>query len=128
LSGWNRYKRALSDMLPCKKHERIVILEKLKAELGEVYKQLSYDSIVERLGTPQVVATSSIQAMEPEEIADAMLIRRQIVRIVALVAVALLSLWLITCTIALIDSFQQSGGRLSVSDPTIIDNWVVPDK
>jgi len=115
-------------MLPCKKHERIVILEKLKAELGEVYKQLSYDSIVERLGTPQVVATSSIQAMEPEEIADAMLIRRQIVRIVALVAVALLSLWLITCTIALIDSFQQSGGRLSVSDPTIIDNWVVPDK
>lgn len=95
MSGWKKYKRKLSDMLPCQKQERDHILEEVCQGLGDKAQFLSYEELLEKLGLPEEVAASYIQGMEPREVARAMKTRNRVFRLLAVLVGCVILVWAI---------------------------------
>jgi hypothetical protein len=117
MSGWKKYKRMLSDMLPCQKQERDHILEEVRQGLGDKAPSLSYEELLEKLGLPEEVAASYIQGMEPREVAQAMKTRNHVFRLLAVLVGCVILVWAICMTFAVIDSKHHRGHL--VIDPAV---------
>lgn len=126
MSGLSKYKRKVSDMLPCTKEERKYVLAEIDQSLGKEAETMSYEAIVEKIGIPEEVAAASIQGMEPRNIAAAMQKRRDLIRFAAILVVGLLLIWTVGVTVAVIDSMQHSGGHAIISTAEIIESWTIP--
>ena len=126
MSALSKYKRKVSDMLPCTKEERKYVLAEIDQSLGKEAEAMSYEAIVEKIGIPEEVAAASIQGMEPRNIAAAMQKRRQLRRWMAILVIGLLLLWAVGVTAAVIDSAMHSGGHAIISTAEIIESWTIP--
>ena len=122
MSGLSKYKRKVSDMLPCTAEERKYVLTEIDQSLGKDAETMSYEAVVEKLGVPEEVAAASIQGMEPRSIALAMQKRRKLIRLAAILVVGLLLIWAIAATVAVIDSMQHSGGHAIIYPAEIIES------
>jgi len=126
MGGLRKYQNALKDMLPCSKNEKQYYLSRIKQTLGKDAERLSYEAVIERIGTPEEVAASAIQDMDAKEIASAMKKRNRLIQLVSILVGAALLIWAVAVTIALIDSKNQKISY-SVIDPiTIIETSVSP--
>lgn len=126
MSGLNKYKRKVGQMLPCAAEEKKFVLAEIDRSLGNKANTMSYEDIVEQVGSPETLAASAIQDMEAEEIAAAMKTRNRMIRLIALLVAGILLVWAIGVTIALIDSTRHSGGygvigSLSTEIPSIYE-------
>lgn len=119
MSGLRKYQKALRDMLPCSQKEKEYYLSGIEQALGKDAGSLSYEAIIERIGTPEEVAAASIQDMDAKDIAYAMKNRNRIVRLISVLVGAVLLIWAVAVTIALIDSMQHRATE-------IVDTPVIP--
>ncbi len=128
MSGLSKYKRKVSDMLPCAKEERKYVLAEIDQSLGKEAETMSYEALVEKLGAPEEVAAVSIQGMEPKNIAAAMQKRRKLIRWVAMLIIGVLLIWGICVIIGLVDSINAGHGHIITSQPGILKSWGMPIK
>lgn len=70
-----------------------------------------YNDIVARFGTPEQVAGTYLSEMDSAELMDAMQIRKKVLRILIAAAAVVILLWAGVVTVALLDSFHNSGGH-----------------
>ena len=126
MSTLSKYKRKVSDMLPCTAEERKYVLAEIDQSLGKDRETLSYEAIVEKLGPPEEVAAASIEGMEPRNIAAAMQKRRRLIRWAAILVVGVLLIWAIGVTAAIIDVAKNSGGQLIIYPAETIEFVIHP--
>lgn len=126
MNALKKYKRRVSDMLPCTKEERKYCLDEIDRSLGKEASSMSYEAIVEELGSPETLAASAIQDMESEDIAAAMKTRTRLFRWIAILVAGFLLVWALGVTIALIDTMNQSGGTSIVTGPSVEEIHLEP--
>ena len=126
MSGWNKYKRKLSDMLPCQKKERNHYCEEVRQSLGNNYKDLRYEEVLEKLGPPEELAASYIQGMDAREMAKAMTKRNRLFRLLAVLVGCVILIWAIGVTVAFFDAKAHPSGRLVEGPATTIQSETIP--
>ena len=125
MSGLGKYRSKLKDMLPCSQKEKEYYLSEIEQSLAGDAKSLSYEAIIEQIGTPEEVAATTIQGMDAKEIASSMKKRNRLIRLVAIFIGTFLLIWAVAVTIALIDSMQHKIGKI-IESPIIIETTQSP--
>lgn len=108
-----RYLRQIRSWLPCSRKLKKEILLKIEGNVSdwlEEHPDAGYDAIVARFGTPQQIASAYVDEMDTAELLKLLRVRRNIVRIVAIMAIAIVMLWFNGITISLVESITTNGG------------------
>lgn len=108
-----RYCSEISGMLPCKGRTKRKLMAEIKGNITHYLDECpdaDYDAIVSRFGTPQQIAASYVEEMEPHEVLNGLNTRKRIVGILA-TGIALIALvWGIGVGICVVDSIIECGG------------------
>lgn len=120
----DRYFCKLCRKLPCGRIEKQRILSDLQLNTEnwlETHPDADEAAFLEAFGTPDAVAQSYIEQMDPTEISKKLKTRKTILTIVAALAVAILLIWLLIVIIALVNEFRLAGGHLITHPAEIIE-------
>lgn len=80
-----RYYWEVSNLLPCNPKIKQTLMEEIKENIDqflEEYPDADYDVIVQRFGTPQQIAASYLEEMDPQEVLKRLNSRERIAGIV----------------------------------------------
>lgn len=69
-----------------------------------------YRTIVERFGTPERIAEGCVAQLEPAEVLAGMQIRQRVLCLIAVVASAVLALWIVFLTVSFLDFHKDMRG------------------
>lgn len=100
-----QYCRKVRSWLPCGKMRRD-IMTKINISADEYIQQnpdADYDTIQTQLGLPKDIAASYVESMGTAEVLKSLRIRRRILTIIIVTALALLISWAATVTYAILD-------------------------
>ena len=86
-----------------------------------------YAAITQRFGTPQQIAASCIEEMDAQELTLQLRIRKTIVRIVAVTALALVLMWAGAVLTALVRHIKDMDGYLIVGEAEVISRTDYPE-
>ena len=110
-----KYFRAISGELYCPVKTKRRILATVKENVSAYLEEnpaTTFEEIQKHFGTPRQIAASYVEEMETPELIAKLRIRRRIITVICIsVGIAIL-IWAVAVVIALIDSFQQSGGTV----------------
>lgn len=117
-----RYLREIRRELPCTGKSKRRILKQIleMTELfAEDHPEVDYLQIVARFGTPQQIAESYVDEMETREITKNLRIRRKIIGIISIVAVAIVAIWIGVVSAAMIGHNNEMDGYAVITDTEI---------
>lgn len=107
------YLREVGKWLPCSGMQKKRILDNLRDSVAAYVNDnpvAEYHTIVDRFGTPQVIASTYIDELDTPEILENLRIKRTVVRIVSATAAAIVFIWLGVAGVALISNNHQVNG------------------
>jgi uncharacterized membrane protein len=120
----DRYFCKLRRKLPCSKIEKQRILSDLRINTEnwmEAHPGADEAAFLEAFGTPDAVAKSYIEQMDPTEISKKLKTRKIILGIILVLAAAVLLIWLLAVILALVNHFTLTGGHLITHPVEIIE-------
>lgn len=109
-----QYLREIKRTLPCPGRMKRRIYQEICATTDayiDGHPGATYENLVSRFGAPQEIALTYVNESDSEELIHNLQIRRKIVRIVAISAVAVTILWVGMMAMAFLDAKNQSHGR-----------------
>jgi len=108
-----RYFRQVNSWIPCAGKMKRDILARIRDEVaGYLDENPEADDaeLRERFGAPQRIAASYVEEMDAAELLNNLRIRRRILRIAAAAALAVVFMWGVVVTVALIESSNTFNG------------------
>ena len=96
-----RYYWEVSNLLPCNPRIKQTLMDEIKENIDqflEEYPDADYDVIVQRFGTPQQIAASYLEEMDPQEVLNKLNTRKRIAGIVTagvVLFVVLCGIWVL---------------------------------
>lgn len=96
-----RYYWEVNNLLPCNPRIKQTLMDKIKENIDqflEEYPDADYDVIVQRFGTPQQIAASYLEEMDPQEVLYRLNTRKRIAGIVTagvVLFVVLCGIWVL---------------------------------
>ena len=96
-----RYYWEVGNLLPCNRRIKQMLMEEIKENIDqflEEYPDADYDGIVRRFGTPQQIAASYLEEMDPQEVLNKLNTRKRIAGIVTagvVLFVVLCGIWVL---------------------------------
>lgn len=126
MSALGKYKRKVSEMLPCIGEEKKYCLKEIDHSLGSAASSMSYEAIVEALGSPESLAASAIQDMDASAIAAAMKTRNRLFWRLSILVAGFLLIWAIGVTLAYIHFLQEGEGHDYIIGPIEIESEWIP--
>ena len=115
MNDLKRYYRQVASWLPCGGKTKREMMARIRATVDAYIAEhpaADLAAIQARFGTPQQIAAAFVDEMETEELLQRINYRNKIIKGFAILAAAIILLWTLTVTIALLDSFNSSGGHL----------------
>ena len=91
----------VSNLLPCNPRIKQTLMDEIKENIDqflEEYPDADYDVIVQRFGTPQQIAASYLEEMDPQEVLNKLNTRKRIAGIVTagvVLFVVLCGIWVL---------------------------------
>lgn len=125
-----RYLWEVREELPGSRKQRKQILSRVESSVRDFVTEnphADYAAITQRFGTPQQIAASYIEEMSTPELTQQLRIRKTIVRIVAVTALALVLLWAGVVLTALIRHIKDMDGYLIVGEAEVISRTDYPE-
>lgn len=112
------YMGKVRSWLPGSRKLKKGILAQIEATVHEYLTEnpgADYTSLVKRFGTPQQIASAYVDEMDTAELLRNLKIRRNIIRIVATVAAAIIIIWAGVVSVALVSDYNSANGRVEIS-------------
>lgn len=132
---WNvhllRYLWEVREELPGNRRQKKQILSRVESSVQDFVIEnphVDYATITQRFGTPQQIAASCIEEMDAQELTLQLRIRKTIVRIVAVTALALVLLWAGVVLTALVRHIKDMDGYLIVGEAEVISRTDYPEE
>ena len=125
-----RYLWKVRRELPGNRKQKKQILSRVEASVRDFVAEnpnADYAAIEQRFGTPQQIAASCIEEMDAQELTLQLRIRKTIVRIVAVTALALVLLWAGVVLTALVRHIKDMDGYLIVGEAEVISRTDYPE-
>lgn len=125
-----RYLWKVRRELPGNRRQKKQILSRVEPSVRDFVTEnphADYAAITQRFGTPQQIAASYIEEMSTPELTQQLRIRKTIVRIVAVTALALVLLWAGVVLTALIRHIKDMDGYLIVGEAEVISRTDYPE-
>lgn len=126
-----RYLWEVREELPGNRRQKKQILSRVESSVQDFVIENphveDYATITQRFGTPQQIAASYIEEMSTPELTQQLRIRKTIVRIVAVTALALVLLWAGVVLTALIRHIKDMDGYLIVGEAEVISRTDYPE-
>lgn len=122
MNDLKRYYRQVASWLPCGGKTKREMMARIRATVDAYIAEhpaADLAAIQARFGTPQQIAAAFVDEMETEELLQRINYRNKIIKGFAILAATIILLWTLAVTIALLDSFNSSGGHL-VDDIIVI--------
>lgn len=116
-----KYVRQVRSCLPGTRNQTAWITDQIRSSLGDGFSALSYAEIVDRLGTPESLATEQIEAMPAAEIAEKVRLQNWIKKVILAVACTIIILLAGLIVAEYVDAKASARGKLSQDEITIID-------
>lgn len=120
----DRYFRKLRRKLPCSRKEKNRIIADLRAN-AEIWLEAHPNAVewafYEAFGTPEAVAKSYIEQMDPADISKRMQIRKIIIYVVLILAAVMLLMWLAIIIIALANELSLANGYLVTHPAAVVE-------
>ena len=113
-----RYMRKVRSWIPGSGKLKKGILDQIEATVHEYLTEnpgADYTSLLKRFGTPQQIASAYVDAMDTAELLRNLKIRRNVLRIVATVAAAIIIIWAGAVSVALVSDYNSANGRVYIS-------------
>lgn len=108
-----KYLRQVRSWLPCAGKAKKMILTDIENIISSGLKEnpnLDLQGLHARFGTPQQIAAAHVDEMDTPELLRQLRIRKRIITIVAVCAIAVIVIWLGVVLIALINDFHIANG------------------
>ncbi len=108
-----KYFRAISGELYCPEKTKRRILATVKENVATYLEENSaatFEEIQKHFGTPRQIAASYVEEMETPELIAKLRVRRRIITVICVAVGIAVLIWAVAVVIALIDSFNASGG------------------
>lgn len=115
MNDLKRYYRQVASWLPCGGKTKREMMARIRATVDAYIAEhpaADLAAIQARFGTPQQIAAAFVDEMETEELLQRINYRNKIIKGFAILAATIILLWTLVVTIALLDSFNSSGGHL----------------
>ena len=127
--GAMRYLLHIRNTLPCSFQVKGKIMKRISDDVHDylaVVPDANYDELLNRFGAPDGIAVAYVEDLESQEMLSVLRTRRSILKICKILAAIIVVVWVMVAGIALLDSFQQSGGYgvAYTVDGTIENNQV----
>ena len=126
-----RYLWEVREKLPGNRRQKKQILSRVESSVQDFVIEnphVDYATITQRFGTPQQIAASCIEEMDAQELTLQLRIRKTIVRIVAVTALALVLLWAGVVLTALVRHIKDMDGYLIVGEAEVISRTDYPEE
>ena len=126
-----RYLWEVREELPGNRRQKKQILSRVESSVQDFVienSHVDYATITQRFGTPQQIAASCIEEMDAQELTLQLRIRKTIVRIVAVTALALVLLWAGVVLTALVRHIKDMDGYLIVGEAEVISRTDYPEE
>ncbi len=126
-----RYLWEVREELPGNRRQKKQILSRVESSVQDFVIEnphVDYATITQRFGTPQQIAASCIEEMDAQELTLQLRIRKTIVRIVAVTALALVLLWAGVVLTALVRHIKDMDGYLIVGEAEVISRTDYPEE
>lgn len=108
-----RYLRQVRSWLPCTKKVKKKITTDIASSISSYLEEnpsANFEDIQRRFGTPHQIASAHVDEMGAVELLQNLRVRRRVVRITTIGVAAVLTLWTIAVSYAMIDSHISSAG------------------
>lgn len=108
-----RYLYQVRKKLPISRKEKKRITEALKRNVMEYVGEnpsADYAALIKRFGTPQSISGAYVENLESDVLLKDLRNKRKVLRVVSVVAAAIVVVWMAVAGAALLDSYEQSGG------------------
>lgn len=107
------YLRHIRNALPCPSRVKGKIMKRISDDVHDylmIVPDANYDELLNRFGSPESIAVSYVEDLEPKEMISALRTRNAILKISKILTTIIVVVWVAIAGVALLDSFRQSGG------------------
>lgn len=108
-----KYCQSISRELYCPPATKKRILAAIKENIAAYLEEnpdAVFEDIQKHFGTSRQIAASYVEEMETPELIDKIRVRRRIITVICVAVAIAVLIWAVAVVIALIDSFNASGG------------------
>jgi len=111
-----QYYLSVRKLLPCGLKQKTAFIRRLEGSIAAYvseYPDADFSQIERHFGTPQQIAASYIEEMDPQEISDKLKVRKRIFQIVASAVFLCALVWLALLAVAFLNELNSADGFYS---------------